>query len=51
MQGSATARRTRTVRPGIVAGTGMAFIAMIADRMTQGLSRAYQERIGFRAGK
>lgn len=35
---------------GIVAGLGMAFIAMIADRMTQGLSRAYQERLGFRAG-
>ena len=34
---------------GIVAGVGMAFIAMIADRMTQGLSRAYQERLGFRA--
>ena len=32
---------------GIVAGIGMAFIAMIADRMTQGLSRAYRERIGF----
>ena len=34
---------------GIVAGIGMAFIAMIADRMTQGLSRAYQARIGLRA--
>ena len=34
---------------GIVAGIGMAFIAMIADRMTQGLSRAYQARIGVRA--
>ena len=31
---------------GIVAGIGMAFIAMIADRMTQGLSRVYQERLG-----
>ena len=35
---------------GIVAGIGMAFIAMIADRMTQGLSRAYQVRVGLRAG-
>ena len=34
---------------GIVAGLGMAFIAMIADRMTQGLSRAYEERFGLRA--
>ena len=33
---------------GIVAGIGMAFIAMIADRMTQGLSRAYQARAGVR---
>ena len=33
---------------GIVAGIGMAFIAMIADRMTQGLSRAYQARTGMR---
>ena len=33
---------------GIVAGVGMAFIAMIADRMTQGMSRAYQERLGLR---
>ena len=33
---------------GIVAGIGMAFIAMIADRMTQGMSRAYQERLGLR---
>ena len=33
---------------GIVAGIGMAFIAMIADRMTQGLSRAYQARTGLR---
>ena len=32
---------------GMIAGMGMAFIAMIADRMTQGLSRAYQERLGF----
>ena len=31
---------------GIVAGIGMAFIAMIADRMTQGMSRAWQERLG-----
>jgi len=31
---------------GIVAGIGMAFIAMIADRMTQGMSRAYQEKLG-----
>ena len=31
---------------GIVSGIGMAFIAMIADRMTQGLSRAYQVRVG-----
>ena len=31
---------------GIVAGIGMAFIAMIADRMTQGMSRAYQGRLG-----
>ena len=35
---------------GIVAGIGMAFIAMIADRMTQGLSRTYEERFGLRAG-
>ena len=34
---------------GIVAGLGMAFIAMIADRMTQGLSRTYEERFGLRA--
>ena len=34
---------------GIVAGIGMAFIAMIADRMTQGMSRAYQERLGLDA--
>ena len=34
---------------GIVAGVGMAFIAMIADRMTQGMSRAYQEQLGLRA--
>ena len=34
---------------GIVAGIGMAFIAMIADRMTQGLSRTYEERFGLRA--
>ena len=34
---------------GMVAGLGMAFIAMIADRMTQGLSRTYQERFGLRA--
>ena len=33
---------------GIVAGIGMAFIAMIADRMTQAMSRAYQERLGLR---
>ena len=31
---------------GIVAGLGMAFIAMIVDRMTQGVSRAWQERLG-----
>ena len=31
---------------GIVAGIGMAIIAMIADRMTQGMSRAYQKRLG-----
>ena len=31
---------------GFVAGIGMAFIAMIADRMTQGMSRAYRERRG-----
>ena len=31
---------------GIVAGIGMACIAMIADRMTQGMSRAYQGRLG-----
>ncbi|MCY4285969.1 MAG: ABC transporter permease subunit [Thiotrichales bacterium] len=31
---------------GIVAGLGMAFIAMIADRMTQGVSRTWQERLG-----
>ena len=31
---------------GIVAGIGMACIAMIADRMTQGMSRAYQEKLG-----
>ena len=31
---------------GFVAGIGMAFIAMIADRMTQGMSRAYQHRLG-----
>ena len=29
---------------GIVAGIGMAFVAMIADRMTQGMSRAYQKK-------
>ena len=34
---------------GIVAGLGMAFIAMIADRMTQGLSRTYASRFGLRA--
>ena len=34
---------------GMVAGIGMAFIAMIADRMTQGLSRAREERFGLRA--
>ncbi len=34
---------------GMVAGIGMAFIAMIADRMTQGMSRTYQERFGLRA--
>ena len=34
---------------GIVAGLGMAFIAMIADRMTQGLSRTYESRFGLRA--
>ncbi len=33
---------------GFVAGIGMAFIAMIADRMTQGMSRACQERLGLR---
>ena len=31
---------------GIVAGIGMACIAMIADRMTQGMSRAYQAKLG-----
>ena len=31
---------------GFVAGIGMAFIAMIADRMTQGMSRAWQARLG-----
>ena len=31
---------------GIVAGIGMACIAMIADRMTQGMSRAYQVKLG-----
>ena len=31
---------------GFVAGIGMAFIAMIADRMTQGMSRAYQKKLG-----
>ena len=31
---------------GFVAGIGMAFIAMIADRMTQGMSRAWQEKLG-----
>ena len=31
---------------GFVAGIGMAFIAMIADRMTQGMSRAWQKRLG-----
>ena len=31
---------------GIVAGVGMAFIAMIADRMTQGMSRAWQRKLG-----
>ena len=31
---------------GIVAGIGMAFVAMIADRMTQGMSRAWQEKLG-----
>ena len=31
---------------GFVAGVGMAFIAMIADRMTQGMSRVYQKRLG-----
>ena len=34
---------------GMVAGIGMAFIAMIADRMTQGWSRARQEELGLRA--
>ena len=34
---------------GIVAGLGMAIIAMIADRMTQALSRGYQQRFGLRA--
>ena len=34
---------------GMVAGIGMAFIAMIADRMTQGWSRARQEQLGLRA--
>ncbi|MCY4453246.1 MAG: ABC transporter permease subunit [Immundisolibacterales bacterium] len=34
---------------GIVAGVGMAFIAMIADRMTQAMSRKYRERFGLRA--
>ena len=31
---------------GFVAGIGMAFIAMIADRMTQGMSRAWQQQLG-----
>ena len=30
----------------IIAEIGMAFIAIIADRMTQGVSRAWQERLG-----
>ena len=34
---------------GMVAGIGMAFIAMIADRMTQAWSRARQEELGLRA--
>ena len=34
---------------GMVAGIGMAFIAMIADRMTQAWSRARQEQLGLRA--
>ena len=34
---------------GIVAGIGMAFIAMIADRMTQAMSRTYESRFGLRA--
>ena len=34
---------------GMVAGIGMAFIAMIADRMTQGWSRARQVQLGLRA--
>jgi len=33
---------------GIVAGLGMAFIAMIADRMTQAMSRTYESRFGLR---
>ena len=33
---------------GIVAGIGMAFIAMIADRMTQAMSRTYESRFGLR---
>ena len=31
---------------GVAAGIGMAYIAMIADRMPQGVSRAWQERLG-----
>ena len=34
---------------GMVAGIGMAFIAMIADRMTQGWSRTRQEELRLRA--
>jgi len=33
---------------GMTAGIGMAIIAMIADRMTQGVSRRRQERFGMR---
>ena len=34
---------------GMVAGLGMAFIAMVADRSTQAMSRTYEERFGLRA--
>ena len=34
---------------GMVAGLGMAFIAMVADRSTQAMSRTYESRFGLRA--